>query len=100
MENRLAVEAPHPVHSFMEEHKIILESLQELSVLASDLLQAESLKAWGENLDRLKGVAHNLVEAESHHQIAQQTLTSQEWQEVKKECDKIGYCCFTPQDRG
>ena len=34
------------------------------------------------------------------YQIALQTLTSQEWQEVKKECDKIGYCCFTPENRG
>jgi hypothetical protein len=179
VEKRLTVEAPHPVHSFMEEHKIILENLKELSALAAGLPQAESLKAWGENLDRLKDVAHHLVEAESHHQreeealfpelekhdiaepgnimkmdhvefrqrkqalyqiahsaedyefdefrkrvvelaeylareleghifkedniiyqIALQTLTSQEWQEVKKECDKIGYCCFTPQNRG
>jgi len=34
------------------------------------------------------------------YQIALQTLTSQEWQEVKKECDKIGYCCFTPENQG
>ncbi len=179
VEKRMTVEAPHPVHSFMEEHKIILESLKELSALVAGLPQAESLKAWGENLDRLKDVAHHLVEAESHHQreeealfpklekhdiaepgnimkmdhvefrkrkqalyqiahnvedyefdefrkrvvelaeylareleghifkedniiyqIALQTLTSQEWQEVKKECDKIGYCCFTPENQG
>jgi uncharacterized protein (DUF2249 family) len=27
---RIEVKAPHPVHSFMEEHKIILENLNQL----------------------------------------------------------------------
>jgi DUF438 domain-containing protein len=44
--------------------------------------------------------SHIFKEDNIIYQIALQTLTSQEWQEVKKECDKIGYCCFAPEDRG
>jgi hypothetical protein len=33
------------------------------------------------------------------YQIALQTLSREEWEQVKKECDKIGYCCFTPEDQ-
>ena len=30
------------------------------------------------------------------YQIALQVLTPEEWEKIKKACDKIGYCCFTP----
>ena len=33
------------------------------------------------------------------YQIALQILSAEEWKQVKKECDKIGYCCFTPEDQ-
>ncbi len=174
----IAVEAPHPVNSFMQEHKIILESLNELSSFLGSLGQAESFEDLGRDLQKLKDISHHLVEAESHHQreeealfpklakhdviepaeimkidhtefrkrkqalyqlshnfedyafeefkknvsdlggylvqaleshifkedniiyqIALQILSEDEWQEVKKECDKIGYCCFTPADK-
>jgi DUF438 domain-containing protein len=174
----ITVEAPHPVNSFMEEHKIILENLNELSSLVVILQDAESFEDLGENLEKLKDISHHLVEAESHHQreeealfpklekhdiiepstimkldhtefrkrkqalfqlshnfeeyefeefkktvielgeyltreldshifkedniiyqIALQILSAEEWEEVKKECDKIGYCCFTPTDQ-
>ena len=32
------------------------------------------------------------------YQMALQALTQEEWNEIKSECDRIGYCCFTPQD--
>jgi DUF438 domain-containing protein len=174
----IAVAAPHPVNSFMEEHKIILESLNDLSSLLVSLRHVESFEDLGRNLEKLKDISHHLVEAESHHQreeealfpklakhdiiepgeimkidhtefrkrkqalyklshnsedyefeefkksvlelggylvkaleshifkedniiyqIALQLLSEDEWQEVKKECDKIGYCCFTPADQ-
>lgn len=31
------------------------------------------------------------------YQIALQVLNPEEWEYVKKECDRIGYCCFTPE---
>jgi len=175
---QIEVEAPHPVHSFMEEHKAILENLNQLDTLLQRIKSVESFEDMGRDLEALKDIAHHLVEAESHHQreeealfprledhnitepgaimkmdhdefrkrkkmlfqlshnhaeysfdafkkqclelgeyltqelenhifkedniiyqIALQTLSKEEWERVKKECDKIGYCCFTPEDQ-
>ena len=174
----ITVEAPHPVNSFMEEHKIILDSLNDLSSFLVSLRAAQSFAELGQDLKKLEDISHHLVEAESHHQreeealfpklakhdiiepaeimkidhsefrkrkqalyklshnsedfefhefkknvlelggylvqaleshifkedhiiyqIALQVLSEDDWQEVKKECDKIGYCCFTPEDQ-
>jgi len=175
---QIKVEAPHPVHSFMAEHKIIIENLNGLGALLESIKQAESFEDMGQNLETLKDIAHNLVEAESHHQreeealfprledhniaepsaimkmdhqefrkrkqmlhqlshnhdaysfsefkkqcvelgeylirelenhifkedniiyqIALQTLSKEEWEQVKKDCDRIGYCRFTPENQ-
>lgn len=177
VEKRIEVSAPHPVHTLMEEHRIIQDNLKELRSLVERLKEKKSLKSLGEDMEKLKEIAHHLVEAESHHQreedvlfpmlesrnieeppkimrmdheefrkrkkelyqlahnpedvhfekfkgrvidlgeylaqeldghifkednilyqIALQVLNEEEWQEVKKECDKLGYCCFTPED--
>ena len=174
---RQEVSAPHPINTFMEEHKVILSSLNELGSLVERLKGITSLAGMGEDQEKLKDIAHHLVEAESHHQreeevlfpklekhdiveppqifrldhvefrkrkqelyqlaynprdydfkkfktkvielgeylakeleghifkednilyqIALQVLSPEEWEEVKKECDKVGYCCFTPAD--
>ncbi|MDP2730161.1 MAG: DUF438 domain-containing protein [Dehalococcoidales bacterium] len=174
---RMEVSAPHPVHTFMQEHEIILASLKELGSLVGRLKETNSFDAMGEDLEKLEDIAHHLVEAESHYQreeevlfpelekhdiveppqimkmdhvehrkkrqelyqffhrpkendfnefkekvtelgeylareleshifkednilyqIALQVLSPEEWEKVKKECDKLGYCCFTPQD--
>jgi uncharacterized protein len=167
-EKRKAVAAPHPIHTLMEEHRVIQEFLRRLAGLV------EKLKG----IDSFEGFAsHHLVEAEKHHQreedalfpvleahgiveppsimkldhvelrkrkkallevasreqrtdfasfkkdvielgdyiareldshifkednilyqMALQALTQEEWNQVKSECDRIGYCCFTPQD--
>jgi len=31
------------------------------------------------------------------YQIDLQVLTPEQWDAVKAECDKLGYCCFTPE---
>ncbi|MBI2869835.1 MAG: DUF438 domain-containing protein [Chloroflexi bacterium] len=174
---RTEVAAPHPVHTLMEEHKVILSTLNELDGLVKRLRGAGSFEEMGEDREKLKDVSHHLIEAESHHQreedvlfprlekhdvveppqimkqdhvelrkrkqalyqaahnpqtpdfpefkktviesgeylaselashifkednilyqIALQVLSPEEWEEVKKACDRIGYCCFTPQD--
>ncbi len=174
---RQEVSAPHPVHTFMQEHEIILDSLTELGSLVERLKDITSFAGMGEDQEKLKDIAHHLVEAESHHQreeevlfpalekhdiveppqifrldhvefregkqelyqlshnsqdydfkkfktkvielgkyltkeleshifkednilyqIALQVLSTEEWEKVKKECDKLGYCCFTPVD--
>lgn len=175
---RIEVEAPHPVNTFMEEHKIILESLNELGAVVERLKKIDSFEGMSRDLEKLKDISHHLVEAESHHQreeeslfpklekhditepsevfrmdhvefrkrkqelyklahnpedyefkgikekvielgeyltteleshifkednilyqIALQVLTDEEWEEAKRESDKIGYCCFTPGDQ-
>ena len=175
---RQEVSAPHPINTFMEEHKIILDGLHELASLIERLQGVDSFASMGEDQEKLKDIAHHLVEAESHHQreedilfpalekhdiveppqifrldhvefrerkqelyqlahnsqdydfaefkarvieigkyltkeleghifkednilyqIALQVLSPEEWEQVKKECDKLGYCCFTPGDQ-
>ncbi len=175
---RQEVSAPHPVHTFMEEHEVILDTLNELGSLVERLRGITSFESMGEDQEKLKDIAHHLVEAESHHQreedvlfpalekhdimepaqifrldhvefrkrkqalyqlahnsqdydfpefkakvielgeyltkeleghifkednilyqIALQVLSAEEWEKVKKECDKLGYCCFTPDDQ-
>jgi len=174
---RIEVSAPHPVHTFMEEHKVILNSLNELGSLVERLKAKNNFEDMKEDLEKLKEIAHHLVEAESHHQreeevlfpklekhdiveppqimkldhlefrkrkqelykfsynpqdydfrnfkqnvmklgeyltrelenhifkednilyqIALQVLSQEEWEEVKRESNKIGYCCFAPED--
>ncbi len=175
---RQEVSAPHPVHTFMQEHEIILDTLNELDALVGKLKKENSFESMGEDQEKLKDIAHHLVEAENHHQreeevlfpalekhdiveppqifrldhvefrerkqklyqlaqnyqdydfpefktkvielgeyltkeleshifkednilyqIALQVLSTEEWEKVKKECDKLGYCCFTPGDQ-
>lgn len=175
---RQEVSAPHPVHTFMQEHEIIVDTLNELGSLVERLKGVDSFASMGEDQEKLKDVAHHLVEAESHHQreedvlfpelekkdiveppqimrldhvefrkrkqelyqmahnsqdydfaefkarvielgeyltkeleshifkednilyqIALQVLSPEEWEKVKKDCDKLGYCCFTPGDQ-
>lgn len=174
---RIDVSAPHPVHTLMEEHRIILDSLNQLDSVIDRLKRMDSFDRLGEDEEKLKELAHHLIEAESHHsreeevlfpklekhgiiepaeimkmdhvefkkrkqelyqtvynpermgfkdykkkvielgsylsseleshifkednilyQIALQVLTEEDWDEVKAECDRIGYCCFTPKD--
>ncbi|MBI2852800.1 MAG: DUF438 domain-containing protein [Chloroflexi bacterium] len=174
---RIEVEAPHPVHTLMEEHKIIIGQLKEMDSVIEKLKDTKSLEGLGADIERLKDISHHLVEAENHHkreedvlfpmlekhkieepptimrmdhvefrkrkqelfkvthnpqdysfdefkgkvtelggylsqqleghifkednilyQIALQVLSKEEWGEIKKACDEIGYCCFTPAD--
>ena len=178
VDQQIEVEAPHPVHSLMEEHKVILQSLNDLGSTLEELNKSKNFEDFNPELEKLRECSHHLVEAESHHQreeetlfpkleahditepagimkldhaefrkrkqalyqlshnpedyqfdvfkkrcielgeylieelenhifkedniiyqIALQTLSEKEWQIVKRECDKIGYCCFTPQDQ-
>lgn len=175
---QIEVSAPHPVHTLMEEHQVILGSLNELDDSIGRLKEKTNFESMPEDIKKLKEISHHLVEAESHHQreedilfpklekhgitepteimkldhtdfrqrkqklyevthnwqdysfdeykenvtelgnylavelekhifkedsiiyqIAFQILTAEDWEEVKRECDKIGYCCFTPQDQ-
>jgi DUF438 domain-containing protein len=174
---RLEVASPHPINTFMEEHRVILEKLDRLERLAGALERADGLDGFAEGMAELKDVAYHLIEAESHHRreeealfpaleahgveqpphvmrmdhvilrrkkhdlynlverpertefkelqtrvrelstflhthlgnhiakednilyrMSLQILTEDEWDQVKRKCDEIGYCCFTPKD--
>jgi len=175
---RQVVTAPHPVHTLMTEHEHIIATLKDLGSLVQRLEGCDSYESMGQDTEKLKDIAHHLVEAENHHrreeevlfprmeahdvveppeimkldhiefrkrkqvlyqvahnsadyafpefkakvteygkyltkeleshifkednilyQIALQVLAPEEWDKVKEECDKIGYCCFTPEDQ-
>jgi uncharacterized protein (DUF2249 family) len=38
-----------------------------------------------------------ILKTQGEFEILYEKEGPEEWGEVKKECDKIGYCCFTPQ---
>lgn len=42
--------------------------------------------------------SHIFKENNILYQIALQVLNHEEWDRVKQLCDKLGYCCFTPED--
>lgn len=72
---RIEVSSPHPIHTFMEEHQEILANLGELKNLVKQLEEANSfLQFTDRKLEKLKDVAHHLVEAESHHQREEDVL--------------------------
>ena len=71
------VSAPHPVHTFMEEHKIILDNLTELDSIIGRLKEKNNYQSLGLDLERLKDISHHLVEAESHHQREEEVLFPQ-----------------------
>lgn len=179
VKQRIDVESPHPVHTFMEEHKLIVQALHDLADVVKALDACRRFDDLSQpDLGKLELASHLLVEAEMHHdreeqclfpmlekhgqseppaimkeehvefrakkkelfqvvnaretmdfetfkarvkelgefiateleshifkednilyQIALQVLTEDEWKEVKRCCDKIGYCCFKPADQ-
>ncbi|MBI2829878.1 MAG: DUF438 domain-containing protein [Chloroflexi bacterium] len=71
---RIDVQSPHPVHTLMEEHKIIIKTLNELSEVMKWLRLVSDYKSMGERLESLKDISHHLVEAEKHHQREEDVL--------------------------
>lgn len=166
----------HPVHTLMEEHKILLRFTEELKNIAQTLKQTEDFNLVGKEIEQLKHVAEHFKDAESHyvreenvlfpylekHGVTQppaimwsehneirenkkklyelvgmyksmsfqgfavelsgvaislgnllqshfykennilfptalKVITENEWIEIKKQFDELGYCCFTPE---
>jgi len=170
------VEAGHPIHTMMEEHKMILGFLDRLREVLERLDKAKSFDEVRDDVEFLIHIAEHLVEADKHHEreekvlfpalkehgvveppeimkeehdemrpkkkelyeiaknwknfeynefkrkvkelaeyiveelpkhiykedrilypLAVQTIPEDLWDEIKRRCDEIGYCCFTPQ---
>ena len=93
-----------PVAIMTEDHVELRKRKQRLFQIAQDPkshgftdFRREVLKH-GEYLTR-ELESHIFKEDNILYQIALQVLEEKEWDEVKKDCDKIGYCCFTPTDQ-
>ncbi|MGB9683581.1 MAG: DUF438 domain-containing protein [Candidatus Bathyarchaeales archaeon] len=56
-----------PIGILLEEHKMLQQITQKLSVLAEKMQTAESLEAIKEDLAQLKHIAEELLEAEKHY---------------------------------
>lgn len=70
----IEVFAPHPVHTLMEEHKIIVDVLHQLKELVKRIKQYANYEEMGDNFEALKEVSRLLVEAELHHQREEDAL--------------------------
>ena len=57
----------HPVHTLMEEHKIILRFADELKSVTQEINRAENFDSAGEGIRQLEGVSKHLDDAESHY---------------------------------
>ena len=167
----------HPIHTLMEEHKILLQFADKLKNTAGKIKGANSFATAGESMERLSHIAKHFKESEKHYvreenvlfpylekhgithppaimwaehndireekkklyklvdtkesmsfeefakelgELAKSTedmlsshfykesnilfpaalkvISEDEWTEIKKQCDELGYCCFTPED--
>ena len=61
------VPAGHPLHTFMEEHRIFSGNAEQLQEITKKLKQADDLESAKEEMKHLKEVAHHLMEKESHN---------------------------------
>lgn len=64
---KVDVEEGHPLHTFMEEHKIFLQDAEELKEIVQNLKPADSPKSAHANLLRLNDTVQHLAEKESHN---------------------------------
>ncbi|MEM3041526.1 MAG: DUF438 domain-containing protein [Nitrososphaerota archaeon] len=86
MEHNQLREKKKQLRSLVENHDKI--GLEELKTRLNDIAGA---------LSRILS-SHIYKENNILFPTALRVVTGQEWQEIRKEFDEIGYCCFTPRD--
>lgn len=84
-------------HRFREKKRRLYQLAYGPTDAPFDAFRAAVLSA-GEYIVR-ELVPHITREDEVVYQAALEVLTAEEWDEVKRECDAIGYCCFKPADQ-
>jgi len=57
----------HPIHTFMEEHKIILQFSEKLKAVTQEIKQAKDFNSVVEEMKQLKHITKHLMEAEKHY---------------------------------
>ncbi len=70
---RATLEPGHVLHTMVAEHDLILGFLDDLEQLNQRIQQMDAYPG-GEDIDKLKNIAHHLVEAEKHHQREEEVL--------------------------
>lgn len=73
-QQRPEVAAAHPIGILMDEHKIILQNLEELREISDRVRAAASLSEIEGQLPRLKAISHLLLDTESHHRREEETI--------------------------
>ena len=68
------LEKTHPVSILMDEHKVILQNLEELRGIVSQVKTAQGFSNITTQLGRLKEITHLLLGTESHHQREEDAL--------------------------
>lgn len=68
------LEASHPIGILMDEHKIILQNLEELREIVGQVDAAKELADIQDQRARLKAISHLLLDTESHHQREEEVL--------------------------
>jgi DUF438 domain-containing protein len=91
-----------PTRAMAAEHVVLRERKQALKNAvekAGDIDLAEFKKRLDDPASYLTSQLSNHIYKEDKilYQMALQVLTDAEWDQVKKKCDEIGYCCFTPE---
>ncbi len=93
-----------PPEVMRQEHKILRKAKKELLNLAKKI-QADDFPQFKKKLVELTELIvptlkdHIAKEDNILYPMALQVITEEkDWQKIKEECDKIGYCCFTPKE--
>jgi len=68
------IEPGHVVHTFIAEHDKIIGFLGELEEINSNIQKAESYESILEEIEQLKVVINNILDAESHHKREEEVL--------------------------
>ena len=64
----------HPVHTLMEEHKMILDFIDKLKKTTDKIGSAKDFNEVPDELQILEHIAEHLVEADKHHQREEEAL--------------------------
>ncbi|MEM3421794.1 MAG: DUF438 domain-containing protein [Candidatus Hadarchaeum sp.] len=64
----------HPIQILKDEHEVILQKLNELNQVIERANDAKNYNELNDGLEKLRDIAHHLVEAESHHKREEDVL--------------------------
>lgn len=72
--DQITPEPGHPVYTLMEEHKVLKRHLEELKAYLEVIKSAPGLASVLKEVDGTRFVAHELLEAEKHHQREEEVI--------------------------